>query len=340
MSMANSRGGAIHSVGMKPTTLVDIAKQTKTSVSTVSRVLAGGDVGKRISHATSQRVRQAADLMGYRPNLVARTLRTHHSNTVALLVSDIANPFFSSIASLVEQALHRQGYSLMLCNSGEDPQREQDYLQMLAQKAIDGLIVVPMADTRETLLQNIPADLPLVVLDRPVAGINRAVYSDQEASSDQLALKLYHVGVQTIALITSSSIITHRIRGEVMANRFEVIFRHEGLPLKETGRRAFIELAVKPDAIICTNNALAEGVIECIAEINHPPIIGTFDEIPVMHLLPIPMAIAMQDIPSLAEGCVVQLMRQLNGESNGHKATVLPARIITNRAFDALPIVV
>src|SRR5688572_13987532 len=90
-----------------PPTLNDIARETNTSVSTVSRVLAGGTVSQRISTATRGRVLAAAKAMGYRPNLMARGLRTRQSKTIALLVSDIANPFFSQIGSLVEQSLHR-----------------------------------------------------------------------------------------------------------------------------------------------------------------------------------------------------------------------------------------
>src|ERR1700760_321691 len=105
-----------------PPTLLDIAKAAHTSPSTVSRVLSGGNEAKRISEKTRQRVLAAATKLGYRPNLLARSLRTRRSNTVALLVSDIANPFFGQIASLVEKSLHRHGYSLVLCNSAEDPQ--------------------------------------------------------------------------------------------------------------------------------------------------------------------------------------------------------------------------
>src|SRR5690606_23589525 len=137
---------------MQPT-LQDIAKRTHTSVSTVSRVLSGGSLAQRISAATRQRVLDAAREMGYRPNLVARSLRTRQSKTIALLVSDIANPWFGQIASLIEQSLHRHGYSLLLCNSGEDAEMEREYLELLPQRGIDGLIVVPLARTREELME-------------------------------------------------------------------------------------------------------------------------------------------------------------------------------------------
>src|SRR5436190_4618573 len=149
-----------------PPTLIDIARETNTSVSTVSRVLAGGTVAQRISEETRERVLEAAKRLGYRPNLLARSLRTRRSNTVALLLSDIANPFFASVCSLLEQYLYPHGYSLLVCNSGELGQREVEYLEMLPRKGIDGLILVPLAETKEHLAKHFPVVIPLVVLDR------------------------------------------------------------------------------------------------------------------------------------------------------------------------------
>src|SRR5882757_1934231 len=146
-------------------TLVDIARETNTSVSTVSRVLSGGAMANRISKETRERVKHAADRLGYRPNLLARSLRTRKTHTIALLVSDIANPFFGQIGSLIERALAPRGYSLMLCNTAEDADKEGAYLRMVTAKGIDGLILVPLLHTREALLKHIPESLPLVILD-------------------------------------------------------------------------------------------------------------------------------------------------------------------------------
>src|SRR6266508_3145470 len=134
-----------------PPTLEDIAKQTRTSISTVSRVLSGGRAAHRISAQTRERVLAASKALGYRPNLLARGLRTRRSQTVALLISDIGNPYFAQLASLSERSLHAQGYSLVLCNSGGDVDRESEYLELLPQKAIDGLILVPIARTKKAL---------------------------------------------------------------------------------------------------------------------------------------------------------------------------------------------
>jgi LacI family transcriptional regulator len=318
-------------------TLQDIANATRTSVSTVSRVLAGGVVSSRISNITRQRVIEAASRLGYRPNLVARSLRTRRSNTIALLVSDIANPFFGQIGSLIEQALHRHGYSLMLCNSGEDPDRESEYLQMLRQKAIDGMIVVPLARSKRALTQHLPAGIPLVILDRPIPGISASVASDQDHAAGILCDTLERAGVRQVSIVAGPQhVVTHRRRKEIISARFKVVAYYEGPAQKETGRQAFIRfLTVGPKAIVCTNNFLAQGVIDSIAKIDQPPIIGVFDEIPMMHLLPLPIVCSMQDIPMLAETAASQLLAQLNGHADQCRPVLLPARAVTNQAFQA-----
>lgn len=318
-----------------PPTLVDIARETGTSISTVSRVLSGGSASARISDDTKQRVLEAAHRLGYRPNLVARSLRTRKSNTIALLVSDIANPWFGQIASLVEQTLHVHGYSLMLCNSGEDIEREREYLSLLPAKGIDGLIVVPLARSRKALLELLPPDLPIVVLDRPIPGISACVASDQEQATGILCDALARAGVKRVAVAMGpQQVVTHRARFEVIARRFQVIAQHEGPAQNQTGRKAFINfLNEQPDAIVCTNNFLGQGVIDSIGHVENSFIIGCFDEIPMMHLLPIPIVCTIQDVPRIADGCVQLLLPQLTGDNRGPGPIFLPARTVCNVAF-------
>lgn len=316
-------------------TLTDIARETHTSVSTVSRVLAGGVGAKRISDATRERVMEAARRLGYRPNLVARSLRTRRSQTVALLVSDIANPWFGQIASHIEQTLHRHGYSLLLCNSGEDPERELEYLKLLPAKGIDGLILVPLIKSRKALMDLLPEGMPVVVLDRPIPGIAASVASDQDQAANILCDTLQRAGIERIAVVCGPRhVITHGRRCELVSRRFDVIGLHEGPAQKETGRQAFIKfLSLAPEAIVCTNNFLGQGVIDAIAQIDNPPIIGCFDEIPMMHLLPIPIVCSVQDVTMLADGCVRQLLPQLAGRPEEVHPMTLPVMAQSNREF-------
>ena len=319
-------------------TLSDIARETRTSVSTVSRVLAGGLLASRISDATRRRVREAAHRLGYRPNLIARSLRTRQSHTVALMVSDIANPWFGQIAKLVEANLHRHGYSLMLCNSSGDAERESEYLRLLPQKGIDGLILVPMLRQRKALYDHIPSDLPLVILDRPIQGIPCSVSSDQEQLCGLLSDTLQGAGVKTVAIVCGPHyIVTHRERCELISKRFDVIATSEGTAQKEAGRKAYEKFrGLRPDAIVCTNNFLGQGYIDAMESIDDAPIIGCFDDIPMMNHLPIPIACSNQDVDLLAESCVSQLLPQLRHEPFKPEPILLPSRAVTNVAFQKL----
>jgi LacI family transcriptional regulator len=226
----------------------------------------------------------------------------------------------------------------MLCNSGEDPQREAEYLDLLPQKGIDGLILVPIARSRKAIYEHLPEGLPLVIADRPSPGIDASVASDEEQLGTLLCDTLGRMLVRTAAVVSGPQyVLTHRRRKEIFSERFKVIAYHEGPAQKETGRQAFIRfLNSSPRAIACTNNFLAQGVIDSIAKIDAPPIIGVFDEIPMMHLLPLPIVCSMQDIPMLAEGAVTQILLQLRGQPSQCRPILLPARAITNPAFQVL----
>lgn len=323
-------------------TLSDIARETNTSVSTVSRVLAGGAVSKRISKETRDKVHEAARRLGYRPNLLARSLRTRKSNTVALLVSDIANPWFGQLASVIEKNLHDQGYSLFLCNSAEDLKREAEYLHLLPQKGIDALILVPLLKSKKVLQQHLPPNLPVVVVDRPVQGVEATVASDQDMLANQLADALAKIGVKTIAMAHGPShVSSHRRRAEILSQRFEVIAAHEGPSKRETGQTAmkeFLAKGLKPDAFVGTNLFLTIGMLD---ELDIPavgqadlPAFGCFDQLPFHDLLPMPVACAIQDIAGLADAVVKELLPLLKPDAPEPKPMIVPTLMSYNRAYE------
>jgi len=315
--------------------LSDIAKDAHTSVSTVSRVLAGGNAARRISAPTTQRVMDAARRLGYRPNLLARSLRTRRSHTVALMVSDIANPWFGALASLIEQALHRQGYSLVLCNSAEDVVLENEYLQLLPQKGIDGLILVPLLRSKQALDEQLPAGLPTVILDRPLGGHSASVSTDQDELTTRLCDALAKAGVKRVAVVAGPEhVSTHQRRAEVIASRFEVVASIRGPARQETGRAAIVKFAgMSFEAVVATNNFLGIGVLDAMISVDHACVLGCFDDIPLMHLLPVPIVCANQDVEKLAEATVKMLVRQLDGSKDVIEPVVIPSTIVTNGAF-------
>src|SRR5579859_2265984 len=119
-------------------TITDVAKTAGVSIQTVSRVL--NQTGQT-SLATRQRVQQAIEQLGYRPNHIARSLATNRTFTLGLIVPDITNPFFPDIVRGAEQVAIEHGYTIFLCNTNEQPEREMAALTMLEAHRVDGIIL-------------------------------------------------------------------------------------------------------------------------------------------------------------------------------------------------------
>ena len=120
----------------------DVAELAGVSASTVSHVLNGT---RKVSEDTRERVRLAIEELGYEPNLLAKSLKVSRTFTIGLLISDIQNPFFTSVIRGAEDVALSRGYHLFLCNTDEDPNREDEYVRELSKKLVDGLIVASSA---------------------------------------------------------------------------------------------------------------------------------------------------------------------------------------------------
>src|SRR5690349_3569865 len=121
------------------TTIREVAKQANVSVATVSHVINGT---RFVEAETKERVKDAIKALGYRPNLLARSLRRQETHTIGLIVPDNANPFFADFARVVEDAGFAEGYSVILCNSDRSETKEEVYIDVLLSKRVDGLIFI------------------------------------------------------------------------------------------------------------------------------------------------------------------------------------------------------
>jgi len=124
------------------TKIEDVAREAGVSTATVSRVLAGKPY---VSEELRRRVLEAARTLNYRPSRVARSLRVQRSRIIGLIISDIQNPFFTSIVRAVEDVAQQQQYSVFLCNSDEDSDKETTYVELMLAEQVSGLIVAPTA---------------------------------------------------------------------------------------------------------------------------------------------------------------------------------------------------
>lgn len=249
----------------------DVADVAGVSTATVSRVLTNKP---HIRPELRARVQAAVAQLNYRPNLVARNLRSNRSNTIGLIVSDIRNPFFTAISRAVEDAAYERGFNVLLCNTDEDPHKEAMYLNVMRDENVAGIIFSP---TRQTVARfgDLQLNVPTVLVDRALKrGDVDAVLLDNVVAAYTLTRHVLAQSYTRIGALFSDTITT----GPERQRGYEEALRDHGFapvadlvkhvpPRIETGRSATLELLalpVPPDAIIASNSLLAAGALQAI----------------------------------------------------------------------------
>ena len=186
------------------TSLKDIAETLKLSKTTISWVLSGKGDEKGISLATQEKVFQCAKQLNYQPNLLARSLNTGISGTIGLIIPDITDSFYSKVARSIEKEAETQGYSLMICSSESEIERENRMIRLFKAKQVDGIIVAPTKVSKIEIQNLVKEGYPLVLFDRyfPEMQTNYIII-DNEGSSYELVKKMIDNGSSKIAIITS-----------------------------------------------------------------------------------------------------------------------------------------
>lgn len=251
----------------------DVAEAAGVSTATVSRVLTQQP---HVRPEVRERVMAAVAKLEYRPNLVARSLRSQQSNTIGLIVSDIRNPFFTAISRAVEDTAYARGFSVLLCNSDENPEKEQLYLELMRDAQVAGVIFSPTLHTIGRF-GALNIDFPTVLIDRsPRNGEVDAVLLDNASAAHDLTSHLLDQGYRRIAALLGESSTTGRER----LLGYESALRERGLasvpelikyvqPRIETGRAAALELLAlpqPPDAIFTSNSLLTAGALHAIRD--------------------------------------------------------------------------
>ncbi|HCI82931.1 MAG TPA: LacI family transcriptional regulator [Ktedonobacter sp.] len=253
----------------------DVAKAAGVSTATVSRVLTNG---VHVRQEVRERVMEAVARLDYRPNLLARSLRSQHSNTIGLIVSDIRNPFFTSISRAVEDMAYEQGYSLLLCNTDENPEKESIYLNLMHDENVAGVIFSPTRQTANNF--SVPDfSFPIVIVDRSVGNADvDAVLLDNVDAGYRLTMHLLENGYRSIAALCGEMSTTGRERHRgyekaLQAHDLSSQTEHVKFiqPRIETGYVTAMKMltsANRPDAMLTTNSMIASGALQAIRECN------------------------------------------------------------------------
>lgn len=252
--------------------IVDVAALAGVSTATVSRVLNGTAVRADLAAA----VRRAAEELQYSPDRTARSLRRRHSDVIALVLPDIENPFFTSLARGVEDVAQQAGLSVVLCNTDDDPEKEQRYLTIADSENMAGVILAP-ATPAPRLSRLTERNRAVVVVDRPVQDEVDQVVFDNVDLGRRAVLALAGRGYSRIACITGPK---DTRTADDRAIGWQQGLTKSGLPMHEAllvhanfrvdgGRAAMadlLELREPPDAVLATNNLVGVGALQVIAE--------------------------------------------------------------------------
>lgn len=298
-------------------TVKDVAEKSGVSVSTVSHVINGT---RFVSEDLKTKVRKAMDDLEYKPNLIARSLRTKRSNVLGLIIADITNPYYSEIARNIEYLGHQKGYTVMLCNSEGDPIKEEFYIRRLTEARADGIIIVSSKIQPELLTEMTGEKLPVILIDKHGSGIHQDLIAIDEFEGGRLAtehlIQLGHCRIACVNGVSVNYLNLDRLNGYRMAMKaagLEVDPRLEissGFDVDDGFRHGQILLAMenRPTAIFATGDLIAYGVIQAAHQMGiHIPndlsVVG-FDDIYLSKFFIPPLTTISQPIYEISESAV------------------------------------
>jgi LacI family transcriptional regulator len=252
----------------------EVAQRAGVSPGTVSNVL---NRPERVAAATRSRVEQAIRELGFVRNGSASTLRAGQSRAVGLVVLDVGNPFFVEVARGVEDVVSDRDHAVILCNSGESPEKESRNLRVLAEQRVRGVLITPAGDDTSDLLRLRDRGVAVVLVDHPASGDVCSVAVDDVAGGEIAVRHLIEGGARRLAFVSGPRAIrqcSDRRRGAVRA------LESAGLPAEsladiivpemtaQGGRLAGQTLLSEglPDAVFCANDLLALGVLRVLSQ--------------------------------------------------------------------------
>ncbi|WP_433266834.1 LacI family DNA-binding transcriptional regulator [Actinosynnema sp. CS-041913] len=301
------------------TTIKDVAQHAGVSTATVSRVLNGHAAP---TPETRTRVLAAVDELGYRPNALARSLRTTATTTLGLVISDLVNPFFAEIARAVEEEARAHGYCVIVANADESADQQATYVRNLLDRRVDGLLVCPATDDPTWVAEVEANGVPLVLLDRTVRGATcPVVRADGAQALAELAETLRAAGHRKVGVIAGpADTSTGRERLEQFARGgLDLVVVH-GDFRRESGARAAAELvsrADRPTALVAMDNLMGLGALEELRrrKLKVPDDVGlaVYDDQPWFPLLDPPITVIAQPTVEMGREAARSLLRLIAG---------------------------
>ncbi|MGO8693883.1 MAG: LacI family DNA-binding transcriptional regulator [Rectinemataceae bacterium] len=330
--------------GRRTATIRDVAEKAGVSISTVSHVLNGT---RRVGDSARERVLDVIAELDYRPNQLARGLRGAETATLGLIISDIREEFFSEITKTIESAANERGYAVVLCDSEEDVEKEALYIETLAAKGIDGIIIAPV-DSAVPPKQPRGRKLPMVQIDRRCADSGLDFTGIDNRKHAAAAVRHFHaLGIDAIGFVGhESSIWTMGERAEGFALAMRELGHEDGgrrlaISSQSDNPKAVIKrwLAANLDleALVCGNANICYIVLEAIEEtgmaVPRPISLATFDDLVCFRYTRHPVITIRQPTERMGLAALDMLLQRIKGEGpQTPREMIFPARLMVREA--------
>ncbi len=322
----------------------DVADAAGVSTATVSRVLANKP---HVRPEVKKRVMQVVQSLNYRPNRVAQNLRSNSSRIIALIVSDIENPFFQRVSRAVDDAAYEQGYSMMLCNTDENHAKEEAYLNLLRDENIAGVILSPTRQTIDNLAEGSAPHMPMVVIDRRANDLDiDNVLIDNIQAAHTITSHLIEHGYRRIGGLFGMGSTTGQERREGF---IQALKDHNIKPAVElikytnpreedgfTTTMKLFEMVDKPDAILTSNSLLASGVLLAIRasnlQIPGDIAFASFDDTTCAQLLEPAITVIEQPTYEIGRTATELLIKRIQDPTRSNREVILKTKLIIRQS--------
>jgi LacI family transcriptional regulator len=331
-------------------TLRDVAAAAGVSPMTASRVVHDAP---GVSAATRDRVLQAVDRLGYRRNELARNLRLGRtSGLIGLVVTNLANPFYSQVALGVEATAEQAGFKVVLGNTGEDIQRERRLVDELLARRVDGMIVVPAGADHSHLAQRRLGRVPVVLGARPPSNIGAdCVLVDDFGGAREATARLLAEGARRpgfLGMPASAWTGSERFRG------FSVALDEAGVALDEryvrrnqrtiataeAAARELLALAEPPDALFCANNRNTIGAFRAMSGTGTRALLAGFDDFELADVLGLPLIVVAYDPGELGRQAAALLLDRMQhrdvSAGTAPRRIIIPTRVVAYGQVETL----
>ena len=328
-------------------TIVDVAKRAKVSTMTVSRVI---NNATSVSETTRARVLLAMQELNYVPNSIARSLVSGRTHTIGLIIADLTNSFFTTLARGAEDAAHKHLHRLVICNHDDDIDKERTYIEALISARVDGLIITPASNESAENLKIIQQHrIPFIFVDRIVNSIKADhVVGDSVSGAYELTSHLLRQGHRQIGIVSGPLNIhtaSERLKGYqaaladfgAVAKQELVLYMPYGpsvdttVPELDQRIRALLSQDPAPTAIFALNNVIAVQVLRSLRRLGlavpDDVALACFEEVDPYKLMQLDISTAIQPAYAFGEESVNMLFRRIEDPDKPFESVVLKPRL-------------